>query len=82
MKWGVIAQILVAHAPTLPSHSGSLPVALILVLLNYILYYYRKKKTRGKAGHAEIILPVMTSIPVTSGHVTNVTSGCARDHFR
>ena len=32
----------------------SLPVAMVL----YYIYYYSKKKTRGKAGHAQNILPV------------------------
>jgi hypothetical protein len=33
---------------------------MVLILLDYI-YYYSKKKTRGKAGHAQNILPVMTA---------------------
>ena len=37
----------------------SLPVAMVLVLLYYILYYCSsKKKTRGETGHAQNILPV------------------------
>jgi hypothetical protein len=52
------------------------PVAMVLVLLYHILYYYySKKKTREKAEHVQNIFPVMTSLPVISGHVTDVTSG-------
>jgi hypothetical protein len=39
---------------------------MVLVLLYYILYYYySKKKAQEKAGHAQNILPVMTSLPLT-----------------
>jgi hypothetical protein len=58
-----IAPLLVAHAHTLPrGHpSGSrdlrsLPVAMVLVLLYYILYdYYSKNKTRETVVHAHAI---------------------------
>ena len=54
--------------------SGSLPVAMVLVLLDYILYYYYSKKkareTQTNRGENDV-----TFSDVIFGYVANVTSG-------